>query len=297
MHIFVTGATGFIGAAVVSELIASGHTVLGLTRSDAGAAALLAAGAQVHRGDLQDLDSLRAGTHMTDGVIHTAFDHDFSKFAISCESDKRAIEALGQTLLGSQRPLLVASGLSLINQGALGSERDLAVPASADYPRTSEAATLALAARGVNARVVRLPPSVHGDGDRGFVPTLINIARASGVSAFIGDGQNLWPAVHRHDGARVFSLAMEQAKVGGPFHAVGEEGVPFRAIAEVIGRRLSLPVVSKTVPEAEAHFGWFSFFARMNIPTSSRATQDLLGWKPSYPDLLSDIDQDCYFAI
>ena len=296
MRIFVTGATGFVGSAVVQELIGAGHQVLGLTRSDEGAAALTSAGAEVHHGSLGDLASLRAGADMVDGIIHTAFDHDFSRFAENCELDQLVIQAFGDALKGSDRPLIVTSGLSLVMAGNVGTEQDIAVPASDAYPRASEAATSALAASGINASVVRLPPSVHGLGDHGFVPTLINIAREKGVSAYIGDGDNVWPAVHRLDAARVFRLAVENGTANGPFHAVAEQGVPFKAIAEVISHRLDIPVASKTAEEAEEHFGWFAFFAAMNVPTSSSQTRALLDWEPTQQGLIVDIDQPNYFA-
>lgn len=292
MRVFVTGATGFVGSAVVGELAAAGHQVLGLARSDQGAKALAEMGAQVHRGDMQDLDSLRSGAAEADGVIHLAFNHDFSKFLENCEADRHAIEAIGEVLEGSERPLLVTSGLALVAPGRLATEADSPAPG---FPRLSEVAAETVAARGVRAAVVRLAPSTHGAGDHGFVPHLINLAREKGVSAYIGDGSNRWPGVHRFDAARLYRLALERGAVDGPYHAVAEEGVPFKEIAGVIGRGLGVPVVSKSEDEAADHFGWFKGFAGMDIPASSERTRQRLSWQPTHPDLLTDIDQKAYF--
>jgi nucleoside-diphosphate-sugar epimerase len=294
MRVFLTGATGFIGAAIAKSLRASGHVVLGLARSDAAARSLSAAGAQVHRGDLEDRASLRSGAADADAVIHTAFNHDFSKFQANCENDRRAIEALGAALEGTDRPLVVTSGTGLVTPGRLATEDDPVT--STSIPRVaSEQAAAAVAARGVRVSVVRLPPSVHGDGDHAFVPLLIGIARKSGLSAFVGDGRNLWPAVNRLDAAELFRLVLEKGAAGARYHGVAQEGVEFLHIAEVIGRRLGVPVVSQSSEEAAAHFGWFAHFAALNNPTSSRHTREVLGWQPRERGLIPDLDQAHYF--
>jgi nucleoside-diphosphate-sugar epimerase len=298
MRIFLTGATGFIGSAIVQELIGAGHQVIGLARSDAGAKSLAAAGAKVHRGDLEDLDSLRSGAAASDGVIHTGFIHDFSRFKEVCEVDKRAIETLGAALAGSDRHLVIASGTALVTPGRLATEESVSTVTAADVPRVaSEETATAMAKRGVRVAIVRLSPTVHGDGDHGFVPMLIKMAREKGVSAYIGDGRNRWNAVHRLDAAHLFRLALEKATAGAKYHAVAEEEIPFRDIAQVIGRRLNIPVVSKSREEAANHFGWFAHFAGLDCPASSKLTQERLGWRHVQPGLIPDLDREQYFKI
>jgi nucleoside-diphosphate-sugar epimerase len=294
MRVFLTGATGFIGSAIVRELIDAGHQVLGLARSDAGAKSLIAAGAQVHRGALEDLESLRSGAAAADGVIHTAFIHDFNNYAPAAEADRRAIETLGAELVGSDRPLIVTSGTLLLQRrGPLATEEDKADP---NFPRKSEDA-LAMLSRGVHIVIVRLPPSVHGEGDHGFVPALINIARQKGVSAYIGDGLNRWPAVHRLDAAHLYRLAIEKGSAGARYHGIGDEGIPVRNIAEVIGRRLSLPVVARSPEDAAGHFGWLAHFFAIDSPASSVQTQKQLGWRPTHSSLIADMEESNYFEV
>jgi nucleoside-diphosphate-sugar epimerase len=293
MRVFVTGATGFIGSAIVSELIKAGHQVLGLARSDASASSLTAVGADAHRGSLEDLHSLRSGAANSDAVIHAAFIHDFLNYGAAAEADTRAIETLGTALAGSGRPFVVTSGTLLLQrQGPLATEKDEWDP---NFPRKSEAAGLAMASHGVRVSVVRLPPSVHGDSDRGFVPRLIAIAREKGVSAYVDDGLNCWPAVHRLDAAQLYRLALEKGTAGARYHGVADKGVPFREIAEVIGRRLNVPVISKSPEEAAGHFGWISHFVSIDCPASSDETQKQLGWRPTHASLIPDIDRPTYF--
>ena len=294
MRVFVTGATGFVGSAVVRELIDAGHRVLGLARSDAGAKSLFAAGAEVHRGSLEDLGSLRSGAAGADGVIHAAFIHDFNNYAPAAEADRRAVETLGAALIGSDRPLIVTSGTLLAQpKGRLATEEDAHNPS---FPRKSEEAALALRARGIHASVLRLPPSVHGNGDHGFVPRLINITREKGVSAFIDDGLNRWAAVHRLDAAHLYRLVLEKGSGVATYHAAADEGIPTREIAQVIGRCLNVRVVSKSREKAADHFGWIAHFFGMDGAASSAQTQKELGWRPQQPGLIADLDRPSYFA-
>jgi len=306
MRVFVTGASGWIGSAVVPELIGAGHQVVGLARSDASAAALAAAGAEVHRGTLDDLDGLRSAAAASDGVIHLAFKHDIAfsgDFQGAADADRRAIETFGEALVGSDRPFAIASGTLGLTPERVATERDGLGPDPAAAPLIGGAATrlanaqmtLSLASRGVRSSVVRLSPTVHGDGDHGFVATLVGIARAKGVSGYIGDGSNRWPAVHRLDAARLFRLALEKAPAGSVLHAVADEGVPIRAIAEVIGRHLDLPVVAISPADAGEHFAWLAGFLAADSPASSTLTRELLGWQPTHPGLIDDLGQGHYF--
>jgi nucleoside-diphosphate-sugar epimerase len=307
MRIFVTGASGWIGSAVVAELIEGGHQVVGLARSEESAAALSAAGAEAHRGTLDDLDSLRSAASASDGVIHLAFKHELAfsgDFQGAADADRRAVETFGETLAGTDRPLLIASGTLGVLPGQVATEQDghgehAAVAAFGGGPQarweTAEF-TLSLASQGVRSSVVRLPPTNHGDGDNGFMATLVEIAREKGVSGYIGDGTNRWPAVHRLDSAHLFALALEQAPAGSTLHAIAEEGVPIREVAEVIGRHLDVPVLSISPEEAGEHFTWLAGFLGLDAPASSTVTRELLGWEPTEPGLIADLDQGHYFG-
>jgi nucleoside-diphosphate-sugar epimerase len=297
MRVFVTGATGFIGSAIVRELLTTGHQVLGLARSDASADALARLGVEAHRGELSDTDSLAAGARACEGVIHTAFITDWSTtpFEVAVETDRRAVEAVAGALEGSGKPFVSTSVTVLLAPGRTGTEED--APGSAAALRAaSEATVQAAAGRGVRASVVRLAPSVHGAGDHVFVPRLIDIARRTGVSAFVGDGANRWPAVHRLDAARLFRLALEHAAPGVRLHGVAEEGIPMRAIAETIGQGLGVPVRGLTEDEARPHFDWMAWFVALDNPTSSALTREALGWRPQEPELLTDMRESGYFA-
>ncbi len=305
MRVFITGASGWIGSAIVPELIGAGHQVVGLARSDASAAALAAAGAEVQRGALDDLDSLHSAAAASDGVIHLAFKHDIAfsgDFQGAADADRRAVETLGEALAGSDRPFVIASGTLGVAPGRVATERDGQSPgpamAALGGPATrlgTAQVTLSLASRGVRSSVMRLPPTVHGDGDNGFVAALIGIARDKGVSGYIGDGSSRWPAVHRLDAAHLFRLALEKAPAGSTLHAVADEGVPVRDIAEVIGRHLDLPVVSISPEDAGAHFGFLAGFLGVDSPSSSALTRALLDWQPTHPGLIDDLDQGHYF--
>lgn len=295
MRVFVTGASGWVGTAVVSDLLTAGHHVLGLARTDEGAKKIAVLGADVLRGTLDDLDVLRQGAAQSDGVIHTAFHHDFSRFAESSEQERRAIEAMGSSLEGSGHPFVVTSGVALLAPGRVATEDDAARVADASFPRAPELTAGAFAARGVRVAAVRLAPTVHGIGDRGFVPRLVGFAREKGVSAYVGEGRNRWPAVHRLDAARVFRLALEHGAEGGPFHAIAEEGIALKDIAEAIGRGLNIPVVSQSPEEAAEHFSWFARFVSLDCPSSSQRTRSVLGWQPEHPNLLADMQNPAYF--
>ena len=299
MHVFVTGATGFIGKAVVQELLKAGHRVSGLARSDEGAELLKRLGAEVHRGSLEDLDSLKSGAAASDGVIHLAFIHDFSDYDGSCRTDRQAIEAIGEAIAGSNKPLIITSGTLMLPQGRLVNEQDtpdLTNPIAAARG-ASEEVVLSLVPKGVRAAIVRLPPTNHGDGDHGFIARLVAIAKEKGVSAYLEGGLNRWPAVHHLDTARVYRLALENNTASGAvFHAVAEESVTIKAIAEAIGEKLSVPVVSKTQSEGQEHFGFLAFALLSDNPTSNTQTRVQLGWEPVHPSLVADLEHGSYFG-
>lgn len=307
MRVFVTGASGWIGSAVVSQLIGAGHQVVGLARSDASAAALGAAGAEVHRGTLDDIDSLRSAAAASDGVIHLAFKHDIAftgDFQGAADADRRAVELFGDTLDGSRRPLVIASGVLGIAPGRVATERDghattdPATGTRGSGPQTrlgTAEIALSLAGRNVRSSIVRISPTCHGDGDHGFMAALVGIARARGVSGYIGDGSNRWPAVHRFDAANLFRLALEKAPPGSTLHAVADEGVRIRDIAEVIGRHLDVPVVSVSPEDAGEHFGFLAGLLAVDSPASTALTRELIGWRPVGPGLLDDLEAGHYF--
>ena len=296
MRVFLTGATGWVGSAVLPLLREAGHDVLGLARSDAGAEALARAGAAVHRGDLADPDSFAAGARACDGVIHTAFIHDFSQFAANIETERLAVEAMLGALEGSNKPLVISSGVALLAPGRLATEADTPPQdGSAAGRALTERLVLDAARRNVRTSSVRLAPTVHGKGDHGFVPRIVDAAREHGVSPYVGDGANRWPAVNRLDAARLYVLALEKAAPGSVLHAVADEGVPMRRIAETVGEGLGVPVRGIAPEEAPAHFGFLAMFVGVDCPASSAVTRETLGWRPTGPDLLSDL-RDNYFA-
>ena len=296
MRVFVTGASGWIGSAVTSELLAQGHEVLGLARSDAAAQKVAASGAEVLRGDVQDIDVLRAGAEQADGVIHLAFRHDIAwtgRFDEAAASDRRAIEVFGEVLAGSDRPLAIASGLAGLNPGGIATEQD--TPNDEVSPRVaSERAALGLADRGVRSMSVRFAPTVHGTGDHGFIARIIDADRSHHAAGYIGNGENRWPAVHRSDAARLVRLGIERAPGGSVLHAVAEEGIAMRDVAEAIGRRFELPAAAISPEEAGARFGFIGQFVGLDIPASSVITRELLGWEPTGPTLVEDIEAGAY---
>ncbi|MCQ4087437.1 SDR family oxidoreductase [Saccharibacillus sp. JS10] len=291
MKVFVTGATGFIGTAVVRELLDAGHEVVGLARSEKGAEALELAGAKVCRGSIEDLDILREAAKEADGVIHLAYIHDFSDRQGAERADRSATDAIGEALQGTNKPFVLTSGVLMLEQGRLNTEADPAVRTG----RYAEAAVSELAARGIRSSVVRLAPTVHGEHDYGFARALVQIARDKGFSAYVGEGGNHWPAIHRLDAARLFRLALESAPAGSRLHGIAEEGVPFREIAEAISRRSDLPARSIAPEEASTHFGWLNFAASGDCRASSEQTQTLLDWQPKHPPLLDDLKSNYYF--
>ncbi|MCI3242050.1 SDR family oxidoreductase [Streptomyces spinosisporus] len=301
MRIFVTGASGWIGRALVPDLIEAGHQVVGLARSEASAAALTAAGAEAVRGTVDDLDVLAGAAAASDGVIHLAFKHDIAfsgSFQEAAEADRRAVDALAEPLVGTDRPFVLASGLAGLKPGRVATEQDMPTVEDGSAFSIRAATSLAVldyASRGVRSSVVRLSPTCHGDGDKGFMATLVATARAKGVSGYLGDGANRWPAVHRLDAARLFRLAVEKAPAGAVLHGVAEEGVAIRDVAEVIGRGLDVPVAPVTPEDAAGHFTWMSAFIGLDAPASNTQTRELLGWQPTGPGLLEDLAKGHYF--
>jgi nucleoside-diphosphate-sugar epimerase len=308
MRVFITGASGWIGSALVPDLVAAGHEVVGVARSDEAAAAVVALGAKVHRGTLDDLDGLRTAAESADGVVHLAFRHDLAftgDMAGAAAVDRNVIMVLGDALEGSDRPLVIASGVFGIAPGRLATEQDATeasvgtgVPLEGAHDRMANAHyTVSLASRGVRSSVLRLPPTCHGDGDNGFMAMLVAIARDKGVSGYVGDGSARWPATHRLDVARAFRLTLEKAPAGSTLHAVAEQGVPGRDFAEVIGRKLDIPVVSVSPEDSVGHFGFLGFILPVDCATSSTRTRELLAWEPSHPGLLEDLGDDHYYAL
>ena len=296
MRIFVTGATGFVGSAIVEELLSNGHQVLGLVRSESSAEKLALTGAEVCLGDVNDVEVIQQAATACNAVIHTAFNHDFTRYAASCEDDRKVIRAFGEVLSGTNKPLVITSGLGLLNYNHILTEDDALAVGSDVVPRAaSEEAATEIAAKGTNVYIVRLPPSTHGAGDHGFVPMVIDITRDKGESAYIGEGNNLWPAVHRKDAASLYWLIVEKQPSLKVFNAVAEQGIPFRKIAEAISLGLNLPVVSKTGDDAAAHFTWFAHFATIDCEASSKKTQEALGWNPTGTNLLEDMATAGYF--
>ncbi len=295
MHVFVTGASGFVGSAVVQDLLQAGHTVLGLARTDEAAERLTAAGAKVHRGNIYDFDSLKQGAALCDAVIHTAFNHDFSRFKQNCEDDRAVIQAMGEALAGTSKPLVVTSGVAVATRDRMITEDDTAPSADVMPRAASEEAALALREQGIDAYIVRLAPTTHDKGDHGFVPMLMAMAKDKGESAYVEDGQNHWPAVHRRDAATLYRLIIEKKPAQAIYHAVAEEAIPFKQIAEAIGKGLNLPVVSKTGEAAQAHFTWFMHFASINCMASAEKTRNTLGWNPTHATLMEELVPGIYF--
>ena len=296
MRVFVTGASGFVGSAIVKDLLNAGHEVVGLARSESSATALRVAGAEVYNGDISNPESLKGAASSCDAVIHTAFNHDFSRYKENCEMDRGVILALGSALAGSKKPLVITSGLGLLQKRGPIVETDVP-PSSEQVPRAaSEEAAVALEAQGINVYILRLPPTVHGKGDHGFIPMIIEIAKQKSKSVYINDGNNRWPAVHRSDAASMYRLIIEQQPQQRVFHAIAESGVAFRQIAEAIGKGLQVPVVSKTADEAAPHFTWFTHFAQMDCEASAEKTSAVLGWRPTEIDLIDDLNSGGYFS-